>query len=809
MINEGQYLVPRMTREERHHAISGPILVGGAKISPQLLTRLLNDVGDNPDQLPILQHSLMRTWSHWIRGSSIKEPIGLKEYQAIGTMDEALSMHAEEAYNELITERSKKICQALFKTITEKGVERTGTRRPTKLGEICIVADANIEEVKTVIDVFRHESRSFLMPPMHIPLDEESIIDISHESLMRIWKQLIKWVDEETQSADIYKRLAEAAAFYQDAKSGLWRNPELQFALKWYEETKPNSVWAQRYDPSFERAIGFLKASEKQEQFEILQKVKQDKQKIKRMQFFSIFLGTAAFISILLFIFGLSKKIEAEEETKKATASELEAKKSEGKARESQLEAEKNKKSADLEKENALVSLLSANFARNVAETHRQEAEKSKIEAELQREKANEALLDAQIQRNNANLAKDEAFAEKEKAIDSDKKTMRLRMLEMGRNLSFQAIRQFRENKLELSALLALQSYNFNRDNAGEELNPDIYNALSTVSGEIIPFTDHTDGIRSIAISKDGKKIISGSNDKTVRVWDINNPKGNPNVLIGSTASIRSVACSANDRYIAAGDINGNLIIWDMANKNLPPFILKGHQGSINSIAFDKNNLYLYSSGNDAVINRWKIGQYSQPPLVIDKTGTRIYSIDISPDGLNLASASEDGNVRIYDLNQIALGANTLQGFNFGAKTVTFSNNSQYLILVWNLTIKGSSPAKLVGHNSTVNDIAFGSDDKLLASASSDMSIHLWDYKLPHTESIVLKGHSSWVWALAFSPDGSTLVSGSEDHTLRTWQPNIKNLAETICDKVKRNLTNEEWEKFIGDINYEKTCTNY
>ena len=66
-VNEGQYLVPRLTREERRAAITGPIAVGGGEISPVLLTRLVNDVGDNPDQLSILQHALNRTWAQWQR----------------------------------------------------------------------------------------------------------------------------------------------------------------------------------------------------------------------------------------------------------------------------------------------------------------------------------------------------------------------------------------------------------------------------------------------------------------------------------------------------------------------------------------------------------------------------------------------------------------------------------------------------------------------------------------------------------------------------------------------------------------------
>src|SRR4029450_11575268 len=100
-INDGQYLIPRMTRDERRFAVTGPVGVTRGKISEPLVNRLLNDVGDNPDQLPILQHALMRTWDHWATHRRNGEPIGIEHYEAIGTMSEALSRHADEAFTEL------------------------------------------------------------------------------------------------------------------------------------------------------------------------------------------------------------------------------------------------------------------------------------------------------------------------------------------------------------------------------------------------------------------------------------------------------------------------------------------------------------------------------------------------------------------------------------------------------------------------------------------------------------------------------------------------------------------------------------
>ncbi len=211
-INDGQYLVPRMTREERRSAITGPVAVSGAEITQRLVLRLLNDVGDDPDQLPILQHALMRTWDEWNRHHAEGEPIDLRHYEAIGTMKDALSQHAEEAFRELGDERSRKIAERMFKSLTELGEGARGVRSPRPLSEICELTGAAESEVVPVVEAFRRAGRSFLMPPATHPLRAETIVDISHESLMRIWKRLILWVEDESRSAQVYLRISQAAA---------------------------------------------------------------------------------------------------------------------------------------------------------------------------------------------------------------------------------------------------------------------------------------------------------------------------------------------------------------------------------------------------------------------------------------------------------------------------------------------------------------------------------------------------------------------------------------------------------------------
>jgi hypothetical protein len=259
-INAGQYLVPRMTRDERRAAISGPVGVGVAEISPVLLTRLVNDVGDNPDQLSILQHALNRTWNQWKRSGG-KGPLDLPHYEAIGTMAHALDQHADRAYAELATERQRQICEKLFKALTDKATDPRGVRRPTKLDTLCALTEATPAEVTAVIDVFRRASRSFLMPPAEETLEAETMVDISHESLMRVWERLKTWADKEAQSAQIYSRLAETAVLHEAGQAGLWQDPDLQVALKWHEQNQPNEVWARRYHPEFASALDFLNKS--------------------------------------------------------------------------------------------------------------------------------------------------------------------------------------------------------------------------------------------------------------------------------------------------------------------------------------------------------------------------------------------------------------------------------------------------------------------------------------------------------------------------------------------------------------------
>lgn len=267
VINESQYLIPRLTRDQLREAITGPVFVADGEIAQPLVNRLLNDIGDDQDQLPILQHALMRAWGEWRnrnhtheldRGPRDPQPVdrmNLCCYEAVGGWREALSLHADVAFAELTAQR-RQIAEKMFKLLTEKDRDNRAIRRLTRLGDICSVADASPAEVKAVIETFRKSGRSFLLTPAGTGtrLTEDAVIDISHESLIRNWLRLNAWVDEEAVSANEYRRLADTAERYEQGRESFLSGNGLQTALAWREKQAPTQPWAQRYYGPFDEA---------------------------------------------------------------------------------------------------------------------------------------------------------------------------------------------------------------------------------------------------------------------------------------------------------------------------------------------------------------------------------------------------------------------------------------------------------------------------------------------------------------------------------------------------------------------------
>jgi hypothetical protein len=254
-VSDGQYLVPRLSRSELRRAITGPAAVVSCEIAPRLVVRLLNEAGDDPDQLPVLQHALMRSWDYWRQRRTADEPIDFTDYEAIGTMRTALSKHAEEAYSELRSANQQRIAEKAFRTLVETDSTGRVVRRPSTIEQICAIADEPEPAVREVIDHFRGASRGFIV------LRPDSFLDLTHESLIRIWDRLAGWAKNEAKAAEFYGRLSKAAELQAEGAESLWVNPQLALGLQWLADTRPTPSWAERYGPNLQRALAYLKES--------------------------------------------------------------------------------------------------------------------------------------------------------------------------------------------------------------------------------------------------------------------------------------------------------------------------------------------------------------------------------------------------------------------------------------------------------------------------------------------------------------------------------------------------------------------
>jgi len=272
-INEGIFLTPRLSREQLRRAIEYPASVFGTKIDPVLVNKLLNDVGTEHDQLPLLQHVLLRMWETCEEGKDGVKFLSMKNYKKVGGFKDALSLHADMVFNQLGADQQK-IAEKMFRGLCERESEGRDTRRPLTIRTISQLVDTSFIEVIRIIEKFRAPGKCFLMPPAGVELKGNTIIDISHESLIRQWKSLKSWTREEAADAEMYRRVENAALQWIDEKKKnkelLWTSKTLNNVKEWKHNFDPNELWASWYGkngtpgksaPYFDDTISFIEAS--------------------------------------------------------------------------------------------------------------------------------------------------------------------------------------------------------------------------------------------------------------------------------------------------------------------------------------------------------------------------------------------------------------------------------------------------------------------------------------------------------------------------------------------------------------------
>ncbi len=290
-------------------------------------------------------------------------------------------------------------------------------------------------------------------------------------------------------------------------------------------------------------------------------------------------------------------------------------------------------------------------------------------------------------------------------------------------------------------------------------------------------FKGHTNWVTAVAFSADGKRLVSGSWDQSVKVWDVATGQM-LNTIASKVTGIQASAVSHNGQLIAAEDASDNIRIWS-ATTGEEIRTLKGDRSPLDaswvfSIAFSPDDSLLAAALDSKTVRLWDV---NSGRAVRDFTGNSrgfIYAA-FSPDGRWLATGGDTKTIEILD---VATGkvSKTLKGHKKDVYAVAFSPDGRWLasagrdktVKVWELAT-GREVHTLTGHENSVTGLAFSPNGRWLATSSWDKTVRVWDVE-SGSEVQTLTGHTHQIYSLAFDSRGGWLATGSADGTIKLWR---------------------------------------
>lgn len=795
-INQGQYLIPPMSRDELKKVIIEPVTMlnklngSNASLSRALIERVLNDLGTDQDQLPILQHTLRRTWQQW--SEQQKEGlVGLTHYDDAGGMQNALNNHANYVYGLLDEPWKQQLCQKLFRAITEKDTDGIETRRPERLSYLSEVVGMDPTSILEVVKIFE-ENGSFLQTYEHKIAEnkDDLVVDISHESLMRKWDQLTGWVLDEAEAAAFYHKLATNAKEKLADEGDLLTKNSLNQAVNWWSALKPNEHWAKRYDDCYKNFIrfpgveAFLKVSEKLERRRVEDERRKRKKaaRAKQILFAIVFLAAVFFCGLSAYAWYQKSQVEVKEIQLKEKNEDL-------------LTEKEKYRSKSVELASALETVTERDATLKVTY--------SKLEvAFLELFEDSIVLANKEVQLRNTlqelNQAYDTLYADSielaqtNHALDEVNGSLRLsrdridslRKIEKARSASLASLHYLELGEGEEALAMAVMGDTLNTGRFSDE-NYQALEAIWNEQADMHRTAYYSSGVRAFSVQD--SLIVSADVNGVIRMQTLKTSI--ENAFVG--AVVQTLKHRSFDDQIVDVEISddGGKLYFVTQLGNVFTSILQSNgytkltkvtlpEAGVREVDPDKGIVYTASKSGlyrSSILNLAKedlVGTLDNtPPQVLKES--KEWVVVGTQKGVYLFN-KDSGLRKDYNIDlsegisalHVVPGRLLLLGFNNGR------------VAGYNLTerndLQGSEVLidKHVSAISELDAMILGSEKIQLAVAGYDRKASLFDLDGSLTENMPkksLNGHKGWIYEIQYLSGGAFVATASEDNTIHFW----------------------------------------
>jgi WD40 repeat protein len=749
-------LLSSMKREELQQAIELPAQKLEVQLEPQLTQHILDDVGEEPGNLPLLEFALTRLWE-----KQINRELTHQAYEEIGGVKKAIANHAEQVYQKL-SETQKKQAERIFVQLVRPGEGTEDTRR------VATRAEVGEENWNLVSYLAGYPARLVVTGRQ----EQEDTVEVVHEALIREWGTLREWINANRQFRTWQERLKVALREWKNNNhdaGGLLRGVPLSVAEDWLRQRAGEMTQEER---------DFIQVSVQERNRE-----KEEREDARRTQII-VLSGFSAIALVLAGVAGFGWW--------RAAINEIN---SLAQYSDALLSSDKSK----AVKVNLKAVLQMQQIPWVDTDTYTQ------VELALLNTISN--IATPSTLGGHIGLVYEVSFSPNGKLLATASGDNTVKLWDTSTGLEIKTLRghtdwvlgvSFSPNGKLLATASADNTVKLWDTSTGLEIKTltghtnwvnDVRfspngNLLATCGSdrivklwdtstglEIRTLTGHTNSVYAVSFHPNGKLLATSGDDTTVKLWDVSTGL-EIKTLRGHTNSVNDVRFSPNGKLLATGSGDNTIKLWDpFTHQEIKT--LRGHTNSVWGISFSPNNKLLATSSHDKTVKLWDTSTGQEIRTLTGHTKL-IWAVRFSPNGKLLATASDDKTIKLWDTST-GLEIKTLTGHTNWVNKVSFSPNGKLLatasddktVKLWD-TNTGLEIKTLTGHTNSVNDVSFSPNGKLLATGSFDKTVKLWDTSTG-LEIKTLTGHTNSVNDVSFSPNGKLLATGSSDKTVKLW----------------------------------------